>query len=241
MLKDYFKFALGTLSHRKLRSWLTMIGIFIGIAAVVALISLGKGFEQAINREFEKIGTDKLIILPKTGVGAPGTNAVAELTEDDLDVIKRVSGIENTAGFVFANSKVEFQDNIGFFFIIGLPKGDERDLVAELQSLNIREGRNLRDNDRFSALLGSSVVDKELIVENINVIADKIKSDLRRFRDVKKDEEDFDVQTPEQLLGSFGDVISIVQSVLVGIAAISLLVGGIGIANTMYTAVVERT
>ena len=302
MLRDYFGLAFSTLSHRKLRSWLTMVGIFIGIAAVVALISLGKGFEEAINREFEKIGTDKLIILPKTGVGAPGTNAVAELTEDDLDVIKRVSGIENTAGFVFANSKVEFQDNIGFFFIIGLPKGDERDLVAELQSLNIREGRNLRDNDRFSALLGSGVVDKELLgkninvrdkikinsheftivgilektgdpgwdgsisipeetlrevfnepdkldeiiakvanVENINIIADKIKSDLRRSRDVKKDEEDFDVQTPEQLLGSFGDIIGIVQSVLIGIAAISLLVGGIGIANTMYTAVVERT
>jgi len=302
MLRDYFRFALGTLSHRKLRSWLTMIGIFIGIAAVVALISLGKGFEQAINREFEKIGTDKLIILPKTGVGAPGTNAVAELTEDDLDIVKRVSGIENTAGFVFANSKVEFDDNIGFFFIIGLPEGDERDLVAELQSLNIGEGRNLRDNDRFSALLGSGVVDKELLgkninvrdkikinsheftivgilektgdpgwdgsisipeetlrevfnepdkldeiiakvanVENINIIADKIKSDLRRSRDVKKDEEDFDVQTPEQLLGSFGDIIGIVQSVLIGIAAISLLVGGIGIANTMYTAVVERT
>ena len=241
MLRDYFRFALGTLSHRKLRSWLTMIGIFIGIAAVVALISLGKGFEQAINREFEKIGTDKLIILPKTGVGAPGTNAVAELTEDDLDIVKRVSGIENTAGFVFANSKVEFDDNIGFFFIIGLPEGDERDLVAELQSLNIREGRNLRDNDRFSALLGSGVVDKELLGKNINIIADKIKSDLRRSRDVKKDEEDFDVQTPEQLLGSFGDIIGIVQSVLIGIAAISLLVGGIGIANTMYTAVVERT
>ena len=302
MFKDYFSFALGTISHRKTRSWLTMVGIFIGIAAVVALISLGKGFEEAINREFEKIGTDKLIILPKTGVGAPGTNAVAELTEDDLDIVKRVSGIENTAGFVFANSKVEFDDNIGFFFIIGLPEGDERDLVAELQSLNIREGRNLRDNDRFSALLGSGVVDKELLgkninvrdkikinsheftivgilektgdpgwdgsisipeetlrevfnepdkldeiiakvanVENINIIADKIKSDLRRSRDVKKDEEDFDVQTPEQLLGSFGDIIGIVQSVLIGIAAISLLVGGIGIANTMYTAVIERT
>ena len=64
---------------------------------------------------------------------------------------------------------------------------------------------------------------------------------MRRFRNVKKDEEDFDVQTPEQLLGSFGDIVNIVQSVLIGIAAISLLVGGIGIANTMYTAVVERT
>ncbi|MBI3035133.1 ABC transporter permease [Candidatus Woesearchaeota archaeon] len=285
-----------------MRSWLTMIGIFIGIAAVVALISLGQGFKQAINKEFEKIGTDKLIILPKTGFGAPGTNAAAELTEDDLMIVKRVSGIENAAGFVFANSKVEFQDNIGFFFVIGLPEGDERELVAELQSLKVREGRNIRDNDKFSALLGSNVIDKELLgknlkarakikindqefivigilektgdpgwdnsilipeetlrdvfnepdkldeiivkvanVENINIIAEKIKNDLRRFRDVKREEEDFDVQTPEQLLGSFGDIINIVQIVLIGIAAISLLVGGIGIANTMYTAVVERT
>ena len=302
MFKDYFKFALDTISHRKLRSWLTMIGIFIGIAAVVALISLGQGFKQAINREFEKIGADKLIILAKSGFGSPVVNAVVQLTEDDLKVVKKVSGIENAAGFIFANSKVEFQDNIGFFFIIGIPEGNERDLVAELQSLKVKEGRNLRDNDKFSALLGSSVIEKELLgknlkardkikingndfiivgilektgdpgwdgsvmipeetlrdvfnepdkldeivvkvanVENIHIIAEKVEGDLRRFRNVKKDEEDFDVQTPEQLLGSFGDIINIVQSVLIGIAAISLLVGGVGIANTMYTAVIERT
>ena len=302
MLKDYFKFAFDTLSHRKLRSWLTMIGIFIGIAAVVALISLGQGFKQAINREFEKIGTDKLFVTAKGGFGPPGTNPVVKLTDDDLKVVKKVSGIENVAGFVLANSKVEFEDNIGFFAIQGFPKGDERRLVQEIYNLKLKEGRDLRDNDKFSALitigfteneiLGKNlklrdkikINDKEFViigmlemtgdpafdrmfvipqdtlrdifnepnkidtilvkvanVENIQIIAERIKNDLRRFRDVKKDEEDFDVQTPEQLLGSFGDIINIVQSVLIGIAAISLLVGGIGIANTMYTAVLERT
>jgi len=54
MLKDYFRFAFGNLTHRKLRSWLTMIGIFIGIASVVALISLVQGFQTAIQKEFEK-------------------------------------------------------------------------------------------------------------------------------------------------------------------------------------------
>ncbi len=302
MIKDYFKFAFDTISHRKLRSWLTMIGIFIGIAAVVALISLGQGFKQAINREFEKIGTDKLFVTAKGGFGPPGTNPVIKLTEDDLKIVKKVSGIENVAGFVLANSKVEFEDNIGFFAIQGIPEGDERKLLAETQSLKIKEGRDLRDNDKFSTVIGINFIDKELLgknlklrdkikinekefvivgvlektgdpgrdssifipeetlrevfnepnkldtimakvadVENIQVIAEKIKSDLRRFRNVKKDEEDFDVETPEQLLGSFGDIINIVQSVLIGIAAISLLVGGIGIANTMYTAVIERT
>ena len=302
MLKDYFKFALGTISHRKIRSWLTMIGIFIGIAAVVALISLGQGFREAVNKEFEKIGTDKLIILPKSGFGSPIATAAAKLTEDDLKVVKKVPGTENVAGLIFANAKVEFEDNLDFLFIIGLPKGDERKLIDELQSLKVKEGRNLRDNDRFSALVGANIVEKELLgknlrardkikingkeftvvgilektgdpgwdgsvsipedtlreifnepdkvdeiivkvagFDNVHAVADRVKSDLRRFRNVKKDEEDFDVQTPEQLLSSFGDILNIVQSVLIGIAAISLLVGGIGIANTMYTAVVERT
>ena len=302
MLKDYFKFALSTISHRKLRSWLTMIGIFIGIAAVVGLISLGQGFKQAINKEFEKIGVDKLFITAKGGFGPPGTNAVVKLTKDDLKAIKKVSGIENAAGFILANSKVEFEDEVGFFPIQSIPKGEERRLLAETQSLEIQEGRNLRDSDGFSAIIGIGFVEKELLgrnlrlrnkikindkeftivgilektgdpgrdnsifipedtlrevfnepdkidtimvkaanVENMQIIAEKVTNDLRRFRNVKKDEEDFDVQTPEQLLGSFGDILNIVQSVLIGIAAISLLVGGIGIANTMYTAVIERT
>ena len=302
MLKDYFKFALSTISHRKLRSWLTMIGIFIGIAAVVGLISLGQGFKQAINKEFEKIGVDKLFITAKGGFGPPGTNAVVKLTKDDLKAIKKGSGIENAAGFILANSKVEFEDEVGFFPIQSIPKGEERRLLAETQSLEIQEGRNLRDSDGFSAIIGIGFVEKELLgrnlrlrnkikindkdftivgvlektgdpgrdnsifipedtlrevfnepdkidtimvkaanVENMQIIAEKVTNDLRRFRNVKKDEEDFDVQTPEQLLGSFGDILNIVQSVLIGIAAISLLVGGIGIANTMYTAVIERT
>ncbi len=303
MFKDYFSFALGTISHRKTRSWLTMIGIFIGIAAVVALISLGQGFKQAINREFEKLGTDKLFILPKSGFGSAGiSNAAIELTKEDVKVVKKVSGVENANGVVFANSKVEFGNNVGFFLMHSFPKGREKELEAEVHGLKIREGRDLRDNDKFSVLIGIDFIEKELLgknlklrdklkinnkefviigilekmgdpvsdktifmpeetlrelfsepdkvnsinvkvanVENIHTIVEKIKSDLRRFRNVKKDEEDFDIQTPENLLGSFSDIINIVQSVLIGIAAISLLVGGVGIANTMYTAVVERT
>lgn len=302
MFKDYFSFAIGTISHRKIRSWLTMIGIFIGIAAVVALISLGQGFKQAVNKEFERLGTDKLFITAKSRFGAPGTNAAIELTEDDMKVVKKVSGIDNIAGTVFVNSKVEFEDNVGFYLIHSFPEGEERRLEAEVHNLKIKGGRELRDNDKFSTVVGIDFVEKELLgspiklrdkilindkefivvgilqrtgdpvtdkiffipedtlreefdepdrlnsiivkvanVENIHSIAEKIKSDLRRFRNVKRNEEDFDIQTPENLLSSFGDIINIVQSVLIGIAAISLLVGGIGIANTMYTAVVERT
>ena len=46
MLKDYFRIVMENILHRKIRSWLTMIGIFIGIAAVVSLVSLGQGLEN---------------------------------------------------------------------------------------------------------------------------------------------------------------------------------------------------
>jgi putative ABC transport system permease protein len=300
MLKDYFKLALITLSHRRLRSWLTMIGIFIGISSVVSLISLGEGFKQAVNKEFENLGTDKLFITPKSGFGT-GLNAVNKLTKDELKLIKKISGVENSAGIVLANSKVEFEDNVGFFLIHSFPDGEEKKLEEETHGLKIIEGRDLRDNDKFSALIGNTMIKKELLgknlrlrdkikingyeftvvgildktgdpvgdktiyipedtlrkifnepekldtiivkvenIANINIITERIKSELRRVRELKRDEEDFDIQTPEDILGSFRLILNIVQSVLIGIAGISLLVGGVGIANTMYTAVIER-
>jgi len=72
-------------------------------------------------------------------------------------------------------------------------------------------------------------------------VAKDIERKLRKSRGEKEGQETFDVQTSEQMLESFNSIFGIVQAVLVGIAAISLLVGGIGIMNTMYTAVIERT
>ena len=71
-------------------------------------------------------------------------------------------------------------------------------------------------------------------------VADDIKEDLRDSRDVKEDEEDFTVQTIEQTIAGMTTILGVVQAVLIGIAGISLLVGGIGIMNTMYTSVLER-
>ena len=58
MIKDYIKLGISNLFHRKMRSWLTMIGIFIGIAAIVGLISLGQGMKEAIGNVFLSIGSD---------------------------------------------------------------------------------------------------------------------------------------------------------------------------------------
>ncbi len=72
-------------------------------------------------------------------------------------------------------------------------------------------------------------------------VAEEIKRKIRMQRHQKQGEEDFAVATSEQFLASLKSILGVVQAVLVGVAAISLLVGGLGIMNTMYTSVVERT
>ena len=77
--------------------------------------------------------------------------------------------------------------------------------------------------------------------EDINEVADRIERKLFKSRDVDEKTRDFIILTPEEILETFGMILNIITGFLVGVAAISLLVGGIGIANTMYTSVLERT
>ena len=83
MLWSYIKFALGTFTHRKTRSVLTMIGIFIGIAAVISLIGLGEGLRTAISSQFGFLGPDVLSVQASglTFAGPPGTAIQSPQTE----------------------------------------------------------------------------------------------------------------------------------------------------------------
>lgn len=303
MIKDYLAIVLGSLRHRQLRSWLTMLGIFVGIAAVVSLISLGQGLQAAINEEFEKMGTNKIMIeAGGSSFGIPGTDISSEkLTDSDVKVIERVKGVDLVAKMVYKSSKTEFHDDVKYPLIIGMPTDDTKKVFEEMQSVEIAQGRNLKNIDKYKLVVGDLVAkgelyDKEVILRdtikikdkdfkvigifapignpqddkqlyipydtavdlfeldsigalvvqtkggiNIDQVAESIKKELRDYRNVDEGEEDFRVQTFEQVMKSFQTIFGIVQAVVIGIAAISLLVGGIGITNTMYTSVLERT
>ena len=304
MIKEYFNLAFTNLLNRKLRSWLTMIGIFIGIAAVVALISLGQGLQQAINDQFALIGADKLFISPRdANFGPPGFTESGKLDKHDIELIERVKGVDIVVGRLFNVLQVEFNDQIAPEFIVSIPDSTEGiNVLEETELLKIDKGRLLKANDKNKAVVGANYLtddifgkeieignnilikektfkvigilkksgdpglDSGIIIsehdlrelleneENYNAllvkvkqgndplkVSEEIKKEMRRDRNQKEGKEDFQIQTPEQLLQSFNTILNIVQIVLVGIAAISLLVGGIGIMNTMYTSVLERT
>jgi putative ABC transport system permease protein len=303
MIKDYFKLAYQSVIHRKLRSWLTMIGIFIGIAAVVALISLSQGMQTAISQQFLKLGSDKLIVQAAgTGFGPPGTGVSVPLTIRDKETIDKVQGVDLSVGRILRTVKLEFNKEIKYTYAVSIPKDTaERDLAVESNDYKIEQGRLLEGNDKYVVMIGHDFsvdffdkpielrnkikiqntdftvvgilkksgnpqqdstfiipvetfrevlgVEEEMDIiavkvqsgEDVNLVAENIKKDLRSLRNVDKGKEDFSVQTPESIIATLNTILMIIQGVLVGIAAISLLVGGIGIMNTMYTSVLERT
>jgi len=85
-------------------------------------------------------------------------------------------------------------------------------------------------------IIVAEVEDKDKIQE----VAEAIKVELRKMRNLKEGEEDFTVETPIQALASVNTILNLINIVVAGIAGISLVVGGIGIANTMYTSILER-
>ena len=301
MIKDFFLISLKNLKRRGLRSWLTMLGIFIGIAAVVALISLGQGLQGAINAQFEQLGKDKIVIQTKT-MGPPGstTSRNLMLTTKDLDTIRNVMGVDKAEGLLIKNGPLEFKTELKITFVVGLPYAKDRLGGSDL--FQIIQGSDIKEGDKFKAIIGNNLafsdffkkqikvgdtikienvefkvtgitkktgnpfddnavfIPKEILKEMLNTgdeeseiiaktqagfdpatVAKDIERKLRKERGEKEDQETFTVQTSDQLLQSFSTIFGIVQAVLVGIAAISLLVGGVGIMNTMYTSVLERT
>jgi len=306
MLGDYLKFSLMNLRVRKLRTLLTMIGIFVGIAAVVALISLGQGLEESIEAQSEKVGTDKITINPGgVGFGPPGSAAgivTTKLTKDDLEAIENVKGVKTANGLLVRTAKVEFKNQIEYISVWGFPtEPDSLKSLSGISYLDIGFGRELDTGDSHKAIIGYTIsndrfdkkidvgdkisiddisfdvkgiqekigtgihdtiiripldVSREIFDEPNEVsflgvqvekgydttsVGEEIKEELRKYRGLEEGEEDFTISTPEQIIDSFKTILNIVQVVLIGIAAISLIVGGIGIMNTMYTSVLEKT
>jgi len=300
MWKDYFKLAFRTFMNQKKRTALTLIGIFIGITAVVALMSLGLGLKYEMDRQFSLMGTDKVFVAPGTSVGFSPTTV--KLTQDDITAIRSIGEVDWASPMIYKISQVEFGGEINYGFVIGIDDTDAPyEVLMESFGVEYEGGRGVEgdremnipfryytadffdkavnvgdkikiEGKKFRAVgsvseIGNPSDDSQVYIsmsaaqdifgvgeDEIDYVylkveegvepsrvAEKIKKELRKTRDVEEGEEDFVVQTTEEVTETFGTVLLIVTIVLAGIASISLLVGGVNIANTMYTAVMERT
>ncbi len=304
MLTDYFSLALKNIRKRGIRSWLTMLGVFVGIAAVVSLISLGQGLETAITGQFGALSTDTLTIQgADTGFSPPGSTSVRKMTEDDLKIVENTPGVKITIPRLLRVAQIKFNRVSDFSFVASMP-GEQEKIDEVINSLNIKtaQGRQLESSDRRKIVLGDDfasndmfgktirvgsrleiqggefevigilerastftlnsvvlmseedmrevfniedeidfIVAKVASPEDVEKVAAELERKFRKERNQKIGEEDFEIQTPIEALETVRTIINVINIVVTGIALIALLVGGIGIANTMFTSVLERT
>ena len=293
MLSDFFKLAIRNITKRKLRSFLTILGIVIGVAALISLILIGMGLDATIKEQFEKIGTNRVYVVIKGG----GLVSLREgLTQKDADILERMQEFAYVTPYLMKmtnviSSKEPFQLNV-----VGYPTKDAEKRFAG-HDLTLETGRYFKEGEKGAAIIGTKVAHdifhKDIYINNqleiegkkikvvgifnpignaqddstiyipldeardlfkekekISVIEILLKEGIDLSNTVKKaqhllererNREDVEVITPEQILGQLGQITFIIKMVLMSIAAISLVVGSLGIMNSMYTSVLERT
>ena len=180
MIKDYFRLGYRNVKQRKLRSWLTMIGIFIGIAAVVALISLSPGLRDAVAQQFVQLGTDQLIVQAAGGgFGPPGAGVSEPLTEADEKAISKTKGVDLAIGRLIRTVKLEFKGETKFSFAVSMPEGtEERELAIEANNYQLKQGRFFEQDDALEVVLGNDFAkdffDRPLELRNRVTIQNKV-------------------------------------------------------------------
>jgi putative ABC transport system permease protein len=316
---ESFRVALGGLLSNKMRSALTTLGIIIGVAAVIVLVSIGRGLEHVINEEFEGIGSDLLFVYPvspteRPGGGPPSTHgsqgisngdiaaisdpmrapavlAVAPelqrggavvydryddettisavtpsfqsvrkaevalgrfITENDIISEARVAVlgqtvVENLFGAEIYPIDETIRINGMPFKVVGVLKeqgggsfGDADDIVMIPLSTGQRRlfDTRTRDGDYLVTIAYVQATSEEAMDDAAKQVTDILRE---RHEIAFRGEDDFQVITQEELLSAFGQITGAVTIFLGVIAAISLLVGGIGIMNIMLVSVTERT
>ncbi len=293
-IKETFANAILALKGQKLRSALTLLGIIIGIIAIVTLLSVGNGVNQSITKQFEEMGSNSLMVMPGKG---GFSSMVSKLEKKDPDKIEQIPGVDFVVGIYLKSKPVTFNKKTKTILIIGVNPKDQ-DRLKKIGMITIKEGRQLNNSDNYTVLLGkkvNEVFDEELklkqkikigehefrivglldsagsffgamydasaiipkktletIVPNItpsrimvktidnkqnNEVKEKIIQELKKAHG----KEDFRVMTSDKIIETAQSTLGLIQLVLLAIAAISLIVGGIGIMNTMLMSVTERT
>jgi putative ABC transport system permease protein len=296
--REAFRVALDALRANRLRSALTMLGVVVGVAAVVLLVAIGSGAKQEVEQQVEGLGSNIIIVVPgKFELGS--APSISRLTLEDVDLLGRVTGDSRRVAVSVASGETVgvgrretfvtvngVNENVPNVFDRPLARGeyitasdvDTRRRVAVLGATVVRRvfgdidplGRQISiAGVRFRVIgvfakVGSTFgVDRDsevhipvtaaqrlFGVERIDALAVKapraadivpLQHRLVAALQDKYAGEEFSAVTQTQILGTIGRILGLLTLVLSAIAAISLLVGGVGVSNIMLVSVRERT
>lgn len=305
---DMIRIAVNALIVHKVRSFLTVLGIVIGVAAVILLVSIGNGLTSIVNEQFEELGTDLIFVMPgkiKFGDaagregGPPGTSNNKLTPRTAIELQKRIPSITATVPVAtsFASVSYKGEDRVtpilgttsnyadirksptsyGRFFDLTADNGAKKVAVlgqTVLEDMNINhdptgekikiagqtfriagvlesKGSALGNDQDDLIVIPMSTYERTFDVDKVNYIyvktsnPDNLDATIMAIEQVLLKNhlkaEDFSVVDPKELLNTASTILGSITAALGGIAAISLVVGGIGIANIMLVSVTERT
>ncbi len=128
-LKDAVMYSLKNLSKRSLRSWLTIIGMVIGVIAIVVILSISEGFNKDITDQLDAFGADQMFIYPSSdflGSFEGGSSAFSQtsgkLYDADVDDIRGIPGVKEVARSVYGRASLSFKDKNITAFVLGADK-----------------------------------------------------------------------------------------------------------------------
>jgi len=163
MRSEYFSIALRNLRRRGIRSWLTLLGIVIGIIAVVSLISLGDGLKLAVNSQFGVSSTEIITIQAGgiSGFGAPGSGVVNPLTESDATAIEKLDKIQYAIPRRIETLRMEYNNKLVIGFGTDVPEGEKEKFMYETIDVEAQKGRLLQDGDTNKVVIGYDLADPD--------------------------------------------------------------------------------
>jgi putative ABC transport system permease protein len=306
MLRNTFILALKEMRRNKMRTFLTMLGIVIGVSAVVTMVTLGKGATKSVSDQIASLGSNLLVVMPGQRMGAirGGANA-PQFKMADADAIRAqiagikavaptasagvtvVAGAKNwtttatgTTSSYFGAASWRLTDGRSFeqteeragkaVCVIGEtvrtnlfgkadPVGSRirlKQFSCEVIGLLKAKGQSSMGRDQDDTVVmpirtlqrrlsGNDDVGTILVAANdgaSEMVKQKIEQLLRERRHIANDkEDDFNVMDTKEIASAMSGTTQVLTALLAAVAAVSLLVGGIGIMNIMLVSIAERT
>lgn len=304
LIGETFRTAFRALIGNRLRTALTMLGIVIGVAAVVAMLALGEGASANVESHIRSLGSNLLTVRPGLQKRGPVRSRTDTLTLHDAEALRGLPNVSAVAPEGMTSSQVKYLAMNMSCTIIGttpeyisvrsfeMAKGvpfTKRDLVSrrrvavigssvastlfrqmdpigeriQIQGLSHRVVGVLKEKGDMgwfkpdeqvlipittyqSILIGTEYVSSISIQVANEAAMETVQRDIERIlrgrhRLAVDSEDDFNVQSQTEMLETMSEVTNTFTALLGGVAAVSLLVGGIGIMNIMLVSVRERT
>jgi putative ABC transport system permease protein len=303
LTSDLILSATAGLTANKGRAFLTMLGVIIGVASVVLMVSMGRSFQNYILEQIESVGTNMVEVIP-TGLEKFGGN-LESVTLEDYEAVSRLSTVERSTPVIVVSKPVSygneevtplvfgaypiFADNYGLKLGSGrmIDKSDDdgarsvvvigptsaEDLFGNVDPIGKRvdiggnsltivgvfseqgsalsadfdklilmpfsTARSITGQKHLSYMTMRAVGDPELALQDIKSVL-RLRHRIDNPED-DPDKDDFAARSAEQITAIVGSVTLGLTVFLALVAAISLIVGGIGIMNIMLVSVTERT